>query len=412
MNTNNSKISASDIDVKEYRSYYRETFGKETSLSKEDIVTMVLASEDDMEPQEWAAEMKDLETAGKTIINPVFTVDGDAAKARAVALASRESEGMSSAIETVMKAKEDWQGGPLKVLLAMSATYGEDMETFPVPDSEGGNNPDKFSLETTDSNGKTVQKKTSFYIQFADATKEGRAVLQELEYVSRSMKTDPNVNKSDIPAHILDMSPDKLAARQKFLTDRRGNMRSSYKKAMQLYFQFQSVNELAGISARPLWEDDEGGEVMRTGSPILVITTNASRMTQDWRHLSISNFLKLNPKKAEEGGGTFKALLDTLTRAPKEGQGGVAASAQLPVVKTVDTFDNYLSSLAHYVDEVTSDPKQVELSAIYKKLNGAGSDDFLVSIFELYHFLAGIVRKDKLAVRYQSLIQGDDTKAA
>jgi hypothetical protein len=44
-----------------YRAFYKNHYGTDTSLSDDLIIMMVMDSEDDMDPDEWAFTMKGLE---------------------------------------------------------------------------------------------------------------------------------------------------------------------------------------------------------------------------------------------------------------------------------------------------------------------------------------------------------------
>src|ERR1700761_2267462 len=123
-------------------------------------------------------------------------LDGEALAAKAQALGQQAGDSLTSVVNTLCDAKEEWQGGPFKVLFALQAAYGEELDSFPVPDSEDGNNPDYFKVSKTNAKGKTSLVETSFYRQFADATAAGQDILARLEAVARM--GDDKAVKSDI----------------------------------------------------------------------------------------------------------------------------------------------------------------------------------------------------------------------
>ncbi len=367
-----------------------------------------------------AMEAPDMPKGG-TVIVPGSTSDDILSKA--TALAAKESPEMGQAITRFWDAKEETAKGTFNILDAMVDAYGvEGLLEFPIPDSEGGNNPDKFKMPKQDKDGKTTMRPTSFYVHYFDKTKEGAPIVARLEQLSRL--GDDKDNGEGIDAELIAIRGDISARRlmKEKLDARRSNGRAAIKKAISLFHAINAINEMPGIEAL-VCRDPATGEVVTGPRPIQVFRiagvmkdaatgedVNVPDFTkQDF--LSIGGVMLLEPKKALEQGGTWDALMATKGRAPKKGTGG-ATSDNLPVVKTADTFDNYLSSINHYVQDVVADKKGIELGAIMKKLSGPGSDGFLLSVFELGHFLNNIMRQDRLSARYQTLInKADDTEA-
>lgn len=336
------------------------------------------------------------------------TFDGEALKSKAVALAAKESEGMSTAIETVMKAKEDWQGGPISVLAAMEEAYGEELEQFPEPDSETGNNPDKFKLPVTGVNGKTTMRQTSFYVQFADATKEGKAIVDELEFLRRAGNVE--AIKEGIPADILALNPRQREVRENFLTGRRGTIRASYKKAMQLGHQMKAVNSLPNIVADFVWMQDDKGEDMQTveatTKPIIVYVQPAEgKPVSKFEYFSIGAFIKLDARVAAEKGGTFEALKATVARQTGGAAGDKGKATDAGPIKTIDTFIGRFVEVYRYMDEMQMDKTQKEIGQFLKLLNSKGSDELVVTVVEFRNYLDDICKDAKLEARYTKLQQ-------
>lgn len=50
-----------ELGVDEYKGHYKNAYGVDTKLDDREIATVVVEAADDMEPAQWAAEMKNLE---------------------------------------------------------------------------------------------------------------------------------------------------------------------------------------------------------------------------------------------------------------------------------------------------------------------------------------------------------------
>lgn len=352
-------------------------------------------------------ETKVEETATPESNNPALTQEvvnspneGETFKAKAIELASRESEDMSAAMTIVMKAKEDWQGGPIKVLLAMQETYGEELASFPEPDDETSNNPDKFKIAVTGTDGKTKMVQTSFYAEFADATKEGKAICDELAFIKRA--SNPEASQDGIPQHIKDMNPQDRTTRENFLKGRRATIRASYKKAMALGFQLVAVNGLPGMVAEIVMTDS--GEVENTTKPILVYEEVAKGPVKKWEHFSIGSFVKLDVNKAREKGGNLTALKGTVARNTNGGATGNDGKAtEVPAIKTVDTFIERFVDTYRYMNEIQQDLKGKDIGKLYQVLKAKDNDELIVAFVEYRNYLDDICDEMKLDAKYTAI---------
>jgi len=342
-------------------------------------------------------------TEQATVVNTES--EGETQKARAIAFASQESDEMSAAIELVANAKEDWQGGPIKVLFALNATYGDEIAQFPKPDLDTGNNPDKFKVAMTNDAGVTAMRATSFYMLFADATKEGKAIVDELAYLKRIA----NVNDKceNVPTALVDAyrdDEDKRVSRTNYLNGRRSTIKASYKKAMALYYQMDAVASLAHVGCDFDWVTDNEGndteQVENTTKPIIVWEQPAEgKPIKKKLFFSIGAFLKLDPKEASEKGGTLKELIKTVARDTN------TKAAEIPTIKTAETYVKALVECFRAIDEFNSDPDQKEMGKLMKVLNvkGNGADELKVAIVEYRNYLDDICDEMKLGTWYADL---------
>lgn len=349
------------------------------------------------------------ETAAEQVVEQVETLmnnasEGETMKAKAVAFALEETSEMSTVIETVAKAKEDWQGGPIKVLSVLMETYGERLNEWPQPDDETSNNPDKFKIEVTGPDGKASMKQTSFYKEFTLATKEGVAISERIDWCKRSL--DEKAIKDGIPDDIREMNAEQIDRHLSYLKGRLSTIQGSYKKAMALGFQLVNVNGMPGMSAEIV--TDENGEPEATNKPIFVcqVPETGKRATK-YKNYSIGAFIRLNVNKAIEKGGNLKALDDTLARPGASAPGGKDDN-KVPAIKTVDTFVERFVDVYRFMDEMQMAKDQKDIGTLYKVLKAKDNDELIVSVVEFRNYLDDIAKELGLDKKYTA-IQAKDT---
>lgn len=343
--------------------------------------------------------------------NTVPNIDGDALAADAKAMGAKAGDASDSAFTLVVKAKEDWQGGPFKVLFGLQADFTqEQLDTFPIPGNEEGNNPDVFYINKE---GAKKPVKSSFYAQFCDGTPAGQRLLERLEWVKRA--GEANMVKTDIPSDIMDMSPEQRDTHQYFLEGRRVTIRGAIKKALELYQQFEAVkgyNTL--IVCEPLWvagksPDDvdyskgELPEVENTTKPIRIAQVDAKGFPVKYDFLSIGAFLKLNVNKATEKGGTFRSLLDSGATKKAAGSGSTTNDGDGIVIKTTDRGVAIMAELHRWADEIHGAKDQVEYGKLLKMFNTKDNDELIVAAVELRNFLSDILAATHGDAKYTKL---------
>ena len=389
---------------------YRERFRTETAgLTDSQIFDVFVGVDDDQEDDDWRKLFL-------AIPRVTANIDGDALAEQARALGAKAGEATDKAINLVMKAKEDWQGGPFKVLFGLKMDFEDEvLSSFAVPDTDTGNNPDEFKVYKEDSKGKRKLVNSSFYVQFGDATPGGQKILERIEWTERA--GDANMVKDDIPDDIKEMSPTERETHLNFLKGRRGTIRAAYKKAMALYFKDVAVNNYPGVKAEPIWvkgksPDDvnldkgELPEVENTTKPIAVwLVPDKDRPIAKWEAFSIGAFLKLNTKKAIEKGGTFAALIESGATKKKPGIKAKDKKEGL-TIKTVETGVNTLAELHRWFTEIGEAKDKVDVANLYKLGNTKDNDEFVTAVFETADFLNHLVKDTGIATKYLKLQQG------
>lgn len=349
----------------------------------------------------------------------VPTIDGDALAEHARKLGAEESEEMQSAFETAAKGRDDWQGGPIMCRLALLRNYtAEQLAEFAIPDSETGNNPDKFTVEYMDGDTKR-KKKSNFYKEFAHGTVTGRSILERLEFLKRA--ADKGSIKDGIPEDILEMSPEARVSHTSFLEGRLSTMATAYRKAMRLHNKLSEVEEYAPeCSAYVMFVDGcepEDGEterelsevqIERTNEPIAVTWFQGEGKPVKWEPFSIGAFLKLNPKKAAEKGGGFRHLIESgaTVKAPKAP--GKPDKEDGLVIKTVEKALGVLAEFHRYADEISGAKDLAEYGKLIQALKGKDMDESISALVETRNFLNDLCKKVDADRKYVTMQQGGD----
>lgn len=323
---------------------------------------------------------------------------GNAQYSKALALAHRDTVELNSAMIAVAKAKDEFSGAPIKLMVAMLTELPEEeIEALPRVGSEAKDtdNPDIFKWKDPQSD--TKEKDVSFYVVWADNTAEGIKTNTELGWIS--CLNDPEKKRDHIPAEFIErygINPELRKSRKKYLETRRGTIRSCYKKAVQVIHQFEAVNELKGCEAKTVAGDEPGTYTNQIKVKSTVEGSDA------YEYYSVGSFLKLNAAKAAEQGGTVAALQATVARDPKAKKGDKAVPA-LNSIETPETMDKVLTAVHSYLDKVWSGKQGVDYANLLKYLTGPGGGSAIETLGDIRSILDQLFRMDKIAFIYAKI---------
>ena len=318
--------------------------------------------------------------------------------------ASHAPAGFLSSIAVLVKAKDDWDGGPVSMWQSIEKNYpGDAFDVFPEMGSKGGNNPALFMLMVpTGKDGKLKEKEHDFYNVYADNLPPSVINAQRKDWLERlgneKMKTD------GIPPEFLaeyqGNSHKFIVARDDELT-RVKNALKNYRKAVkigfELKFQLLKVNELGGCHAEVVPSRANDGTYTNR---VRVRSTLPGRELEDNEGMSVNAFLKLDPKKAWENGATFAALMATKKREQEEGEGTAATTR----IANAEQAKKAVLDLHDYFDTITRDPKQEALGQWVKWLNSKAGEDTFMSLYDMKDFITDVIEKThKPAERRQIL---------
>ncbi len=322
-----------------------------------------------------------------------INMNADAMLANAAALAAKTSEALEAVTNTVLKAKEEWSGAPIALMSAILKTYSpEELERFPLIGDKSSNNPDIVLVkEKAGDKGKEV----SFYTVWPDSTPIGAAVIQELKWISNSKNKE--MDHSTIPAEIMAMNAHQKSAREKYLKNKRTSIRSAYKNSIKLLHKMQAINSLDHAECALI----PGVTPGTYENLILVRTNDPARATLDWEHFNVSQFLRLDVDAAEEKGGTFAALKETLAREQKKGGTAGEGEAKPQLIRKLDTYDARINDLHEFMDKM-NDPAQAQAFKNFMEHLGK-DDDALYSTFAVYETIGRLYKMDALRSKYYVL---------
>ena len=299
-------------------------------------------------------------------LNTARPVDGEALRESAAKLALIAGSTTQNAIEETEYTKDILRESTFTILSAMQEDYVTDDEdklaSFPRPDSDTGNNPDKFKIKGKNAKGETVMRPTTFYVQFVGSLAKGKALLVEADAILAML--DDKASKAGVPDKfkvqwadvgtnnsLKAMAQDRLA----YVQGRFRGMVANVKKAMKLYFQLSDVQGLEDIGCEV--QSNDAGKI--NFMPIFLYRiAGQSKEGKDiadfdkCKHLSLGNFLKINVKKAMEmdGGATYDNLLVTLKR--EQGEEGGDGKNKPQDIETAETAEARLGDIAEYFDRI------------------------------------------------------------
>lgn len=324
---------------------------------------------------------------------------GDAMRSRALSYARKTGAEIDSIVIKAADAKHEFSLAPIKLMNAIKANLSaEDIDGLPMPGSKWNdrlpdgsyiNNPDICQWkDPSKPDGKA--KEISFYVVWADGTPEGEHVVKELDWCkctsTEGMKTD------HIPAEWLKKysNPQLVKKRKKYLEGRRATVRKAYKDAVRLLWQLDMVNELQGVGAELGDHDDN-----------TVIVFNKHKPRAEWKPYSVGAFLKLNPLKAEEQGGTYDALEATAKRE-KQAQGAKPGELKLNAVHTPESSDKVAVVWHSYLHEALNDRKGDKYAALLRHLTSDAGHQSVLTMGGIRDALNGLFMMDQIKAIYDT----------
>lgn len=335
-----------------------------------------------------------------------MSANGNILHRLAVELGGTTSTALSNTMASLVKAKDEWSGAPVKLMFAIKETYSADklnaIPTYGTSYKDGDNNPWLYTIVKPDVNGKEKEREVNFGNDWADATPIGLAVEQELDWCRRA--SNSKMTKAGIDEEWLEQYDNvpAIEKRIQYLTGKKGTIRTAYKNAIRLMQQLELVNELASVTAFV----PPGSVPGEYENIVEVRSTVSGRENIDYEMFSIPTFLKLNVMKAAEDGGTFKALKATLTREKKPED----KTLKVEKIETPETNDLALAKVHQYMDQIFGSQPGDKYATFLKFLNGDKGQSAIETIGELHSYFGQILAMPKFGKMWSKYQEGLATK--
>jgi hypothetical protein len=360
---------------------------------------------------------KQTETKTETRVDPSVYQIGEVMELKAQEIAAK-CDFLMPTINRLAAIKQEYEGGPFAVYFkVVDKMDAETLAELPDPNDDTGNNPGIYHIRVVNAKGKPVIKDRHFYKVMSDRIPGNVAKQQRIDMLELSMKDPVQFNLSTVPQDIKDMDKDRRKSEIARLQGELSTSRTNIVAAFELAFKITAVDHLKGVTCEIMYAVNDKGELMdgsddqhpktveNTKTPIVITTTVKGREAKDTTQLSLKSFKALRPAVAVEKGGSYQALVDSPVEHPR-GKGEDEPGGNKPeIINTNDTFIARLVDMHQYVDAIMSDPKQTNWTGLIKLINGAGSDDLLVTVTDLHAALGEwLAKTHKAGPRYQDIV--------
>lgn len=393
-------------DLAPYFVQYKEKFGEDCTLSLELMAEVIDGASNDDEVLSSMHEAMHFE--GEVVTdNDDDRSAGDLAitEGSAYEYAVRMDDQFIKDLETNAQAVLENKRGAVVLMLDLERIYGRDeiLKNWPVPGSEAKdvNNPDKYEKMVTDPiSGETKKGKGSWYADLFDASKPGKELAAKLSSWKAAKANEKG--KHILPEHAK-MAGDelKLTAEKSRLDTFRTSKKNAIIRAVNVIIQMQRLNEETQMAVELITNDD--GTPYQSNKLFYVYN---KKKRSEFRPLTVGQLLALSVDKAKAAGGEYAHVMGTTGRGPKGGEKG----EQKVTLETIPQFDNITAEYATFFEKMRADTKA--MNAFLTHLNGAGSDDLLLSLNSIMTDIDSYLSKPGLAKRISALLSDERKEAS
>lgn len=422
-------------DVRPYLDAYKTTYGVDsecsidiieaaiTTLNTDDVSLIVQAMHDEDERAiEEAAEDAVSDTVTATETDDRLPVDDDV-----YSYADAMTDDVVKALDVNAKAMLEGKRGGAVIALDLLSLYGEETicNLWPVPGSKhpdglrmtGNRKNDIYKAIVTKADGTQGPGEESWYRKYilrSRACEVESAALESLKAIGRGEN-----GKHVLPEHEA-IRGDKIRLKSKraAIDGSIANKKTVLTRAVNLIQRMELANRSTELKCEILLEavmNDRGQPVIHAASrkPVMVPVAS-NKLIQIWNAkdprvgdvYTIGQFLAL---KIVEG-GTYQSIVGTTKRAPK-GSGKPVVNVKIDGPKQ---WEDTVAAEANYIDKVQSDFNAGDMkayNAILTRLNAAGSDDFLMSLYKTAQFYESILSKPAIEKRLNTMLSDGLKKA-
>jgi len=216
------------------------------------------------------------------------------------------------------------------------------------------------------------------------------------------------------PAKYKTKGDDWLVAERNRINGRKSAGRKALVQALKIDKQWTRVENMRNINLSFLLEGDapeDGSEDIRSrkNTPKPIRIGNA-RNTDERKLFSVPTFLTLDVPLANKKGGTWQALISTISRESGEPVKGIN-------VDSVEVFEGAVYAIRNFMKDMQKkgDPEKFR-AKLLTRVNGADSDEFLAELFLLSFDLDRLTSNKDWKARYtamqETVEQADEKNAA
>jgi hypothetical protein len=350
------QVLTTDKDIVRYhRVMVNEGADKPTTMSDDAILAAVKSVEGDSEDAEMA-RVALLETGGAVSVSAVnmSSLTGVPAEAAKLAAIAAKDASLMSHVHELSEANVMQKRKGLTVALSLGEAYtADELAQFPIPGTETGNNPDRYTVEGKNAKGVKTNKKRSFYRDFAEFTPEGAELKAKLQ----SIRDDASLGDKE------------KETRAAGLETRLDYLASVYASAVAFIVQLETINTMFADKVEAVIQEGDDGEGSYSNStkPMLVIDLIKKGES---KVMSVGAFLALKPKAAEGKG--FKELIATSSRKGKGDH--TATDTKIP---SADKATDVILALVNFFDDKDSYAK------LAKAVAKEGGDQLIEALGDL-----------------------------
>jgi len=387
---------------------YRKRFPKQTAkYSDKQLSDLVMATEDDMDDADW---IKYFETGSIPSDEPSTVIESTDAYEYSKRLDADKQ--FNDDLETNAKAALENKRGAAVIRRDIVRLFGEETiaTVWPIPGSSNKTHPGsnrKLHRYPTIVRDSEGQSKAGEGDWYYDLL-DGTTEGKRLVAAIESIKA---AKKGETGKHILPEHA-ALAGDEIKLTAVKAQLegKRSTKKAaiIRAVNIVQTMHRLNNETEMAVELITDDGTP--EGMPVesqKLLYVYNSKDRKQFRVLTIGQLLALDVDKAKGDGGTYNAVVGTTGRQPK---GAGKEAKTVPQIDNVALYDECTAVYATFFDKLIGDAKAT--NALLTHLNSAGTDDLLLSMNKIALGLDGFLSKPGIAKRLSDLLAEDKKSKA
>lgn len=328
------------------------------------------------------------ETESKTVRPEVKrTGHSMSLRAKPFAAALDKDESLAETMAVIIQAKEINDQKAYTIMRSFRVDLADLLPSLPIPDSRGGNNPDKYDIEGSKREGR-------FWYDLADDWSFGAAIVRKREQIklARDENTKDKVTDEEIKA-VID-SPIEVAKLAERYENKHNHLRRTFLDAGKLHFKLLAFEELEGLTIQfkmvPLRDENgaivrENGKVVETydtetSKPFMIRPADYVKEPDKYAQYSVGQLLKLDVDKVERLGGDWAAFKEATKRKPRTKDQDKEGAEEIHV-----TFKNVPDVVESFADFVEDIDDSGEWSKFDKLM--IGDDAFCLRVYKIVELL-------------------------